>query len=182
MKYSVYLIYFLLFLNLGCKKTAADVVQNVVNNTINTIDVSKYSTTDVVGNSLGQIDNTDWTFDNTWTAAENALMQSPTPTQLLNTENATISLYPSYPNPLVEQFVLSFSTTKSTLLQLVVTDSLLNVKMRNFRTTNIGSNSITFLLAANEYTNNKNYRLYYGFYSLSGGLFYKGHGDVAVRR
>jgi hypothetical protein len=175
--FCLLLISFLL--NLGCKKSTADVVQNVVNTSI---DVSKYTSTDVVGNSLGQIDNTDWTFDNTWTAAENALMQSPTPTQLLNTENAIILLYPSYPNPLVEQFVLSFSTTKSTLLQLVVTDSLLNVKMRNFKTTNVGSNSIAFLLAANEFANNKNYRLYYGFYSLAAGLYYKGHGDLAVRR
>jgi hypothetical protein len=179
MKHSVHFFSFLLLLNIGCKKTKEDMVQNVVNNTI---DVSKYTTTDVVGNILGSIDNTDWTFDNTWTAAENALMQIPTAAQLQNTETATITLYPSYPNPLVDILRWSFNTTKNTLLQTVVTDSLLNVKLRNFTTTNIGSNSIAILLATNEYTNNKNYRLYYGFYSLNAGLFYKGHGDLAIRR
>jgi hypothetical protein len=179
MKYSVYLIYFLLFLNISCKKTAEGVVQNVVNNTV---DVSKYSNTDLTGLSLGLVDNTDWTFDNTWTNAENALMQTPTAAQLLNTETAVITLYPSYPNPLMEVFAWGFKTTKTTLLQTVITDSLLNIKMRNFTTTNVGSNALAFLLAANDYTNNKNYRFYYGFYSLGGGLFYKGHGDLAVRR
>ncbi len=179
MKYAVFLFSFLLLLNIGCKKTTEDVVQNVVNNPI---DVSKYTSTDVFGNLLASIDSTDWTLDNTWTTAENALMQTPTAAQLLNTETATITLYPSYPNPLVDVFRWSFNTTKNTLLQTVVTDSLLNVKRRNFTTTNIGFNAITFLLDSNEYPNNKNYRLYYGFYSLSSGLFYKGHGDLALRR
>ncbi len=179
LKNSFYFLLSLFFLNFGCKKPTEDTVQNVVNTTI---DVSKYTSTDVVGVSLGLIDNTDWTLDNAWTNTENALMQTPTAAQLLNTETATITLYPSYPNPLLETFSWGFKTTKTTLLQTVITDSLLNIKMRNFTTTNVGSNALAFLLTANDYTNNKNYRFYYGFYSLDAGLYYKGHGDLAIRR
>jgi hypothetical protein len=178
-KNSFYFLLTSFLLNFGCKKSTENAVQNIVNTSI---DVSKYTSTDVAGASLGLIDNTDWTFDNTWNSAENALMQTPTAAQLLNTETATVTLYPSYPNPLMEVFAWGFKTTKTTLLQTVVTDSLLNIKMRNFTTTNIGSNALAFLLTANDYTNNKNYRFYYGFYSLAAGLYYKGHGDLAVRR
>lgn len=178
-KNSFYFFLILFLLNLGCKKSTEDAVQNVVNTSI---DVSKYTSTDLVGNTNGPLDITDWTFDNLWSINELALMQSPTTIQLANTENGNVTLNPSYPNPFIEQFNLNFSTSKPALLQIVITDSLLNVKMRNFKTTNIGPNTIAILLSANDYINNKNYRLYYGFYSSLGGLYFKGHGDLAIRR
>jgi hypothetical protein len=178
-KNSFYFLLISFLLNLGCKKPTEDAVQNVVNTST---DVSKYTSTDVVGNSLGQIDNTDWILDNVWSINELALMQAPTTIQLANTENGTVTLNPSYPNPFVEQFNINFSISKPALLQIVITDSLLNIKMRNFKTTNVGQNIITILLSANDFVNNKNYRLYYGFYSSNGGLFYKGHGDLDIRR
>ncbi len=131
---------------------------------------------------MGQVDSTDWAFDNAWTSSENALMQTPTSAQLLNTENAVVTMYPSYPNPLFDIAGLAFNTSKPALLQMVVTDNLLTVKFRKFITTNSGINNLQIMFATNDYTNNKNYRLYYGFYSANGGLFYKGHGDLAIRR
>jgi hypothetical protein len=75
-----------------------------------------------------------------------------------------------------------FNTSKPALLQIVITGTLLNIKMKNFKPTNVGQNTIAILLSANDFENNKNYRLYDRFYSSNGGLIYMGLGDFAIRR
>lgn len=162
---------FFLILNIQCKK----------NNDKPTIDVSQITITDALGNILSQ-DNTDWTKDNNWTTEEEALFQTPTAAQLANTQTATVSLFPAYPNPASSQQSIVIATSKTTLLQIVITDNMLSVKQRFFVNTSNTTQAISYLFDSLIFSNNTNYRLYYGFYSLSDGLFYKGHGDIKISR
>lgn len=169
---TIFLISFLvLTLNIQCKKKEDKPA----------IDVSQITTTDALGNILS-MDNTDWTKDDNWTTQEEALFQTPTAEQLANTETAVISLLPAYPNPVSHEQFIVITTSKITLLQIVITDNKLAIKQRFFFTTPSTTQSITYLFDSSIFSNNTNYRLYYGFYSLADGLFYKGHGDIQVSR
>jgi len=145
------------------------------------VDVSGITETDSFGNLMGHVDNTDWTRDNNWSTFELNLFETPTSAQLAGTQTADIVLYPVYPNPLALTVGFSFNTSKVTLLQLVITDNLLNIKYRTYLTTQAGSNNLRVGLDANNYTNNTNYRLYYCFYSLADGQYFKGHGDLQLK-
>jgi hypothetical protein len=149
----------------------------------NQVDTQSISNTNLNGLSLGQVDPTDWTKDENWMASETALLLTPTAAQLANTaDTGTVSPYLAIPNPLVTQFNWSFNTTKPALVQMVITDNLLNVKWRQFVSSQVGNNSVNFSMPEGDYLTNRNYRLYYAFYCTARGLYYKGHGDVAVRR
>lgn len=167
------LVTILLFslMNTQCKKE-----------TKNEIDLSAITQTDALGNLTGQPDNTDWTKDNTWTSAEIKLFETPASSQLANTETATISVAPAFPNPINSVFMLYFNTSAVTLLQIVITDKYLTVKDRHYFLTQTGVNSLQLKLDEMQYANNATYRVYYGFYSLAGGQYFKGHGDVKVSR
>jgi len=155
---------------------------NCKKNSSPTIDVSRITSTDVVGNTTSTIDETDWTFDGNWTNEETLLFQTPTATQLANTASGTITMSPGYPNPLTElQSVFIRSTTKA-VMEIVVTDNMLNVKKRNFSDILPGSINILSLYDQSIFENNRNYRVYYAFYSLTDGIFYKGHGDIKISR
>lgn len=147
------------------------------------VDTQSITSTNLNGNSLGQVDPTDWTKDVNWMATESALLETPTATQLSNiVDTGTVSVFVAFPNPMVSQFNWGFKTTKPALLQMVIVDNLLKVKWRQYFTTQTGSNVISILMPDADYLNNKNYRLYYAFYCSSKGLYYKGHGDLAVRK
>jgi hypothetical protein len=172
-KFVVYLL-LISMLSFGCKKD---------NNSVAKINVSVITETNNEGSPISQIDNTDWTADNTWTDDELALFQSPTSAQLTNSEKATVSILPGFPNPSSD--ILNFVSTisKPTLIQLVITDNMLLVKERKFLTNyNNSLNIFSLNLDVSKYANNTNYRMYYGFYSSLDGLYYKGHGDFKIRR
>jgi hypothetical protein len=165
------------FVNIKCKKKAEDDTPK--------IDVSKITTTDIAGNAIGAIDNTDWTFDNTWTDEEMKLMQVPTNAQLSGTEASDITFVPAFPNPLSSVFTFVVQAPKPACIQLVITDDRLQIKDRFFLKSN-NANGPYFLSMINmdaaKYTNNTNYRVYYGLFSLADGLFIKGHGDIRIQR
>ena len=148
----------------------------------NEIDVSAITQTDALGNQTGNPDNTDWTKDNTWTNAEMNLFEAPTLSQLANTGTVTISVFPAYPNPVSSVFMLYFNTSGATLLEMVITDKSLTVKDRHFYMTHADVNFLATKLDETQYDNNTNYRIYYAFYSLAGGQYFKGHGDIKVTR
>ena len=164
-------LFLFLILNFQCKK----------NDNKPTIDVSQITSTDALGNILSQ-DITDWTKDNNWTIEEQGLFQTPTPAQLVNTETATVSLFPAYPNPVSNAQFIGITTSKITLGQIVITDDKLTIKKRFFFNTPSTPQAIAYLFDSSIFSNDTNYRLYYGFYSLSDGLFYKGHGDIRISR
>lgn len=165
------LLSLLLIINIQCKKEKDKPA----------IDVSGITITDALGNFLSQ-DNTDWTKDNDWTKQEEALFQMPTAGELANTETATVSLSPAYPNPASSEQSIVITTSKVTLLQVLITDDRLAIKKRFLFNTPATTQAIAYLFDPAIFSNETNYRLYYGFYSAAGGLFYKGHGDIKISR
>ena len=159
------LTYILLFtlINTQCNKD---------NNGI--INVSSITETDVLGNSTGHIDNTDWTKDNNWTSSESKLFESPTADQLANTQTSTISVA-AYPNPVGPALMFYFNSSGITLAQIVITDKFLTIKERHYYLGHTGSNFLQINPDQTKYANNTNYRVYYSFYSLADGQYYKGH-------
>ena len=158
---TIFLISFLvLIINIRCKK----------NEDKPKIDVSQITVTDALGNVLSQ-DNSDWTNDNNWTTEEQALFQTPTSAQLSNTQTAAVSLFPAYPNPVSHVQFIVITTSKVTLLQIVITDNMLSIKQRFFFNTPNTTQAISYLFDSSIFSNKTNYRLYYGFYSLADGLF-----------
>jgi hypothetical protein len=144
------------------------------------IDLSNYTITDITGAIISN-DDTDWWLDDNWTAEEIALFQTPSAEQLANMGKADINIYPAYPNPFATVFDWSFYTTKVTLLQWVITDSLLNVKERNYITSRAGQNTtFRFSPDASKYADQTTYRFYYAFYSQAEGAYARGHGDIRV--
>jgi hypothetical protein len=149
----------------------------------NQVDTQSISNTDLTGFSLGQVDPTDWTFDNNWMATETVLFETPTATQLASTaDTGTVSIFVAYPNPLTTVFNWGFKTTKPAFIQIIITDNFLTVKKRISFVTQVGTNNLSIQMPESEFVNNKNYRLYYAFYCANRGLYFKGHGDIAVRR
>ena len=146
------------------------------------IDVFGITETDLLGNSTGNVDNTDWIKDNVWTDDEMKLFETPTSSQLAGTETATISAGLAYPNPAGPVFTLYFNASATTLLEIVITDKFLTVKFRHFVSMNMGGNTFKILLDPGVFENNTNYRVYYAFYSAADGQFYKGHGDIKISR
>jgi hypothetical protein len=170
------IVYLLLvtMVSFSCKKD---------NNSVAKINVSVITETNNEGSPISQIGNTDWTADNVWTAEELALFQTPTSAQLTNSEKATVSVLPGFPNPCTDMLIFASAISKPTLIQLVITDNMLLVKERIFTTNSNNSlNLFALNLDASKYANITNYRMYYGFYSSLDGLYYKGHGDFKIRR
>ena len=170
-KTIIVIAFLVLILNIQCKK----------NNDKPLIDVSQITSTDGLGNILSQ-DNTDWTEDNNWTTSAQELFETPTNAQLANTETANVTLFPAYPNPASNQQIIDITTSKATLAEIVITDDKLMIKKQFFFNTPNTTQGIAYLLDSSIFSNHTNYRVYYGFYSLADGLFYKGHGDISINR
>jgi hypothetical protein len=121
-KKTITAILFLSIYTIHCKKSDAP-------NQTGKIDVTRITETDNFGFVVSQVDNTDWTLDNTWRAEELALFQTPTSTQLANTQRASVEIKPGFPNPnSTSLFNFTCSTTKPTFIQLVTVDSMLSIK------------------------------------------------------
>ncbi len=158
-------------LNLECTK----------NKTV-ALDLSGITQTDAVGNSIGPVDNTDWTQDNTWNSNESNLFDTPTAAQLSGTQTCAVTVGPAFPNPAGSTIMFYFTTSGITLVQMVITDKYLHVQELHYFMSTTGSNFFQLALQQAMYANNTSYRLYYAFYSLADGRFYKGHGDIRISR
>ncbi|MEO9032113.1 MAG: hypothetical protein ABI285_02655 [Ginsengibacter sp.] len=170
-KNKIVLLFLFALINCHCHKQNSPV-----------IDVSSVSATDVVGNLVGSIDKTDWTKDSNWTPSENNLFEQPGADQLTNTQTSTVSVGPAFPNPFGSTFMFNFQSSGVTLLQLVITDKFLSVKERHYYLSKTGTNFLQLKLDETKYANNNNYRVYYSFYSLADGVYFKGHGDIKISR
>ena len=172
MKKGIVWIFFLIVIsNVQCKKNAARV----------SIDVSKITSTDMFGNVLSS-DNTDWKTDDQWTNDEQQLFKQPDATALAGTEASALSLFPAYPNPLANQQAMIVKASKPCLLEIVITDNHLEVKKRYTIMVQPPSLDLAYNFDQAIFSNKTNYRLYYAFYSLTDGIFARGHGDIKINR
>lgn len=167
----VWIFLLILISNVQCKKNAARP----------SIDVSKITSTDMFGNIL-TADNTDWQTDDQWTDDEQQLFKQPDTTALAGTERSVLSLFPAYPNPLINQQAMQVRASKPCVLEMVITDNHLEIKKRYTIMVEPPSLNFVYMFDQSVFSNKTNYRLYYAFYSLSDGIFARGHGDIKINR
>ena len=145
-----------------------------------TIDVSAITSTDALGNPNGSVDNTDWTKDVNWNETEKSLFITD-PIDMTDAEVATVSVQPVYPNPFQTNTTLQFTVSKITWIRIAIVDEKLNkLAFFNFKTDS-GLNAYHIPFDPLIFKTNKNYRIYYSFDAPGNTMYYKGHGDVAVR-
>ena len=166
--YAILAIIFLLVL-ISCNKT-----------TPFTIDTSGITGVDVMGIAIGPHDNTDWTEDASWNETEKSLFITD-PIDMTDAEVASVTLQPAYPNPCRYQTTLQFTVSKITWIRIAVVDEKLNkLAFFSFKT-DAGLNAYIIPFDPSIFKLNQNYRLYYSFDAPGNPMYYKGHGDVAIR-
>ena len=163
------LVIICLWLLISCSKT-----------TPFTIDVSAITSRDALGNSNGSADNTDWTEDVSWNETEKSLFITD-PIDMTDAEVASVSIQPVYPNPCVSTTTLQFTVSKITWIRIAIVDEKLNkLAFFSFKTDS-GLNAYHIPFDPLKFKANKNYRIYYSFDAPGNAMYYKGHGDVAIR-
>lgn len=161
---------FCLFLISGCKKA-----------TPFTIDVSNITSTDALGNILGNPDNTDWTMDAEWSETEISFFRTD-PVDLTGTSVAAISMQPAYPNPTQTRSVtFQFTASAITYLRIALVDVQLRKQSFYSFLTVAGLNAFHIPFEEAKFPANKNYRLYYSFDAVGSTMYFKGHGDITIR-
>jgi len=145
-----------------------------------TIDASAITSRDALGNSIGSVDNTDWTEDISWNETEKALFLTD-PIDMTGAEVGNVSVEPVYPNPCISTTTLQFTVSKITWIRIAIVDEKLNkLAFFSFKT-EMGLNAYHIPLDPLKFKANNNYRLYYSFDAPGNAMYYKGHGDVAIR-
>ena len=145
-----------------------------------TIDTSGITGVDVMGILIGPSDNTDWTEDVNWNETEESLFLTD-PIDMTGAEVASVTIQPVYPNPFVSTTTLQFTVSKITWIRIAIVDEKLNkLAFYSFKT-DVGLNAYIIPFDPLIFKTNKNYRLYYSFDAPGNAMYYKGHGDVAIR-
>ena len=164
MKLTALSILLFSFLYFSCKK-------DIVN-------FSGYTATDAVGNPMGNVDNSDWTFDVNWKKEEIDKINLLTPASLTGTTTGTITIFPAYPNPCVNNFGFALNTSTKCAIRLALCDESLNQKWTGTQVLNPGFNNIIIGPDPSQMSKPGLYRLYYVFDAEGQLMFKKGHGDV----
>ncbi|RYY98629.1 MAG: hypothetical protein EOO11_07500 [Chitinophagaceae bacterium] len=167
-----HLLNFLLCLSLlpGCKKSSGP-----------RIDASSITATDANGVVIAA-DPDDWRVYAGFPDPTRALFTGMPASELSGAERAQLSVQPVAPNPTAGLFHFFINTSARTAVQLVVADEDRNVMDRFTFSVVPGGNARAFILDQNAYANGRYYRVYYGFFSESDGLYAGGHGDIRVQR
>ncbi len=163
------LVIICLWLLISCSKT-----------TPFTIDASAITSRDALGIPNGPVDNTDWTEDVSWNETEKSLFITD-PIDMTDAEVASVFIQPVYPNPCVSTTTLQFTVSKITWIRIAIVDEKLNkLAFFSFKTDS-GLNAYHIPFDPLKFKTNNNYRIYYSFDAPGNAMYYKGHGDVAVR-
>jgi len=127
----------------------------------------EYTYTDNNGSMTGQIDKTDWNFNDEWTKQEENLFDTNYDLGCKIYNNYNII---AYPNPNSGYFNLEFNADSLTNIEIV----LVNKSFKKLKTEKLKSiHSIRFNIS--EYKSGM-YRVYYKF--IRGNCEFRGHGDI----
>lgn len=149
---------------------------------VNVIDFSEITPTDVNGAPMGAADTTDWTFDAAWTSRETALMTfNDTAFNSSDSVMGAIAVSPAFPNANDGLFIVGMDPERQCKLKYVFVNTDFNVLNYGIRKLNGGATFYTFDFRNNTaFDKGANYRMYYGFYNSKDSLYYKGHGDIKI--
>ncbi len=165
------LLFYIFFYFISCKKEA---------NT-NRYDFSKYTATNASGDTIGEPDTTDWTFDNDWSGRDSLFINFNDTIMLTDSLPGYIELSSAIPNPNDGRFVLGVNTERECKMRAACVNSELEILYYHAFKFTGGPGMLVFdFRGITSFHQRKNYRLYYGFYNASDSLYYKGHGDFRI--
>jgi len=148
-------------------------------------DFSAHTVTDESGVITGVTDSTDWTYDDTWTQQEFALVSFKGTDTLATTDTLTgsIEVHPLFPNPCDSSFTLSATAEYPCKMKLAFVNADMEMLQYKFAILATGKNNFAFnFQSLTAFKNNENYRVYYAFCNFKDSIFYKGHGDFRIER
>ena len=141
-----------------------------------TITISGITERDIMGNSIGNIDPTDWKITDTWTSFEESLFKKNNSTNTATDPVPNTSIGAAgYPNPVTTLKYLAFNLLPNMYYDIRIIDHNLNIKAQfdSLKYRGIDINDSAFF-------KNELYRVYYKIYS--GDKVYRGHGDFVFIR
>jgi hypothetical protein len=168
MRQNLLLLTILIFLSC-CKKSGIEPGFN------------KFTPTDANGILLGEADPTDWTRDQSWSAAEKNLFNKPDTFDYADIGAAIqVSVRPAYPNSCRHLFTVPFTFSEPTIAKFALVDNRLRVlSYQEGKWTSQNLETIQFTIDdQNKFKPGKTYRLYYAFYNDKKEMIYFGHGDI----
>ena len=145
------------------------------------IDFSQYTATDSNCIISGVYDNTDWTYDTTWTATETALMSFNANIATTDSTFGYVHVSPACPNPNNGLFIIGINTEKQCKMKIVCVNTSFETLYYTSKKFTGGPIVTSYDFSAlTSFHPNENYRLYYAFYNSLDSIYYKGHGDIRI--
>ncbi|MES2620950.1 MAG: hypothetical protein V4615_08860 [Bacteroidota bacterium] len=168
--YTSLLSFILLVQFVSCKKETVEV-----------IDFSKHTATDINCATMGTVDSTDWTYDEEWSTIENSLMNFSDNILVMDSMTGYVEVSPACPNPSEGLFVVGINTERGCKMKLVCVNTEMEPLFFTSKQFTGGPIMTAYdfrLLSA--FHKNMNYRMYYAFYNAQDSVYYKGHGDFRI--
>ena len=154
----------------SCKKT-----------TVTPIDFSKITVADASCIYISEIDTTDWTYDNYWSAQELSFLKFGDTITITDSVTGYVQLSAPCPNPNDGLFIVGMNTERQCRMKLVCVNTDMQILYYTSRKFTGGPIVTVYDFRANTaFHKNGNYRFYYGFYNSKDSLYYKGHGDFRI--
>lgn len=161
----------LMFYFSACKKTAVT----------SPPDFSKITVTDSSCIYSGAVDSTDWTYDDTWTTQELALLNFTDTISVTDSTTGYVQVSAACPNPNHGVFIIGTDVQKQCKLKVAIVNTSMQLLAYNTYHLTGGPIMTGFNFAGSgSFHANENYRMYYAFYNSQGTLFYMGHGDFRI--
>jgi hypothetical protein len=143
------------------------------------IDISGYTATDALGNSIGTTDASDWTVNESWSNEEENVFSGIPTGDLTSTNAGTVSIYPAYPNPCQNMYYITVTATTSCNMRFVIVTESLSILQSG--TVELDPGTSTYSIYRDSPIPDGLYRMYYSFEAQSMPMFHKGHGDIMMQ-
>src|SRR5262249_49849793 len=96
------------------------------------INAHRITSTDSSGNLTGDVDASDWRFDDSWNSKEQSLFNFGTNLNTTGLLQSDTNFAIAYPNPAMNAINFYFSTSQPTLVKWVITDEKLKPLLQNY--------------------------------------------------
>lgn len=145
------------------------------------LDFSKITVADIYCVYISDVDSSDWSHDDVWTAQETALLNFTDTISVTDCTTGYVQISAPCPNPSEGLFILGINTERQCKMKLVCVNTEMQVLHYTARKFTGGPIATAYDFRSNTaFHKNENYRFYYGFYSAADSLYYKGHGDFRL--
>ncbi|MBP6730877.1 MAG: hypothetical protein KA149_02395 [Chitinophagales bacterium] len=131
--------------------------------------------------TIGAIDPFDWTYDKTWSVQEEGFLKFRDSIPSGDSVAGWVEVSPACPNPNNGQVFVGINTQRNCKMRMVCINNEQQIVYYTARKFTGGQILTGYdFRGLTAFHANENYRFYYGFYTASDSLYYKGHGDFRI--